>query len=63
MTAKKLFQLHVSNANTQLTEDESEISNICQFNCYDWCYFSDINQAFTWNGLMLGRVLGRTRGE
>jgi hypothetical protein len=38
MTAKDMFKLHGSNAHTALTGDEGDISNLCQYKWYDWCY-------------------------
>jgi hypothetical protein len=63
MTAKDLFQLHGSNAHTALTGDEGDISNLCQFKWYEWCYFRDHKNKFPFNREVLGRVLGPAKGE
>ena len=39
LTSKKLFQLHGSTPHTALTSEEGDISNLCQFKWYDWCYY------------------------
>jgi hypothetical protein len=63
MTAKDLFKLHGSNAHTSLTGDEGDISNLCQFKWYEWCYFRDHKNAFPNPREVLGRVLGPAKGE
>jgi len=63
LTAKDLFQLHGSNAYTSLTGEEGDISNLCQFKWYEWCYFRDDTKAFPLNREQLGRVLGPAKGE
>ena len=63
MTAKDLFQLHGSNAHTALTGDEGDISNLCNYKWYDWCYFRDHKNKFPFNREVLGRVLGPAKGE
>ena len=62
MTAKNIFQFHGSNAHTQLTGDEGEISNLCWFKWYDWCCFCNINQEFSLNKENLGQMFGIMRG-
>ena len=62
MTAKKLFQLHGSNAYTALTGEEGDISTICRYGFYDWVYYCDQNESFPFNKEALGRVLGPARG-
>ena len=63
LTAKNLFQLHSSNAHTSLTGTEGDISNLCTFKWYDWCYFRDQRTSFPESKEVLGRVLGPARGE
>ena len=41
LTAKDLFSLHGSNAHTSLTGDKGDISGICQFGWYEWCYLRE----------------------
>jgi hypothetical protein len=58
LTAKDPSQLHGSNAHTATTGDEGDISNLCQYKWYDWCYFSQpngelpIQSGITWQGTM-----------
>ena len=63
LTAKKLFQLHGSNPCTTLTGEEGEISNLCQFKWYDWCYYREHAHMFPFNKEVLDRVLGPAKGE
>ena len=58
ITAKKIFQLHESNAYTQLTGNEGDISNLFWFKWYDWCYFCDSDKAFPLNKENIGQLLG-----
>ena len=46
-----------------MTGDEGNISNLCQFKWYDWCYFSDRTEPFPFNREVLGRILGPEKGE
>ena len=46
-----------------MTREEGEISNLCQFDWYQWCYFRDQKSAFTLAREVLGRVLGPGKGE
>ena len=41
LTAKRNFSLHGANAYISLTGKEGDISNLCQYNWYDWCYYRD----------------------
>ena len=41
---------------------EGDISNLCQYGWYEWCYFRDQTAAFPNNKEVLGRVLGPARG-
>ena len=47
---------------TLTTGDEGDISNLCQYGWYEWCYFRDQTAAFPNNKEVLGRVLGPARG-
>ena len=58
LTAKDLFTLHGMNAHTALFGEDGDISNLCQFKWYDWCYFHEKKESFPYNREMLGRVLG-----
>ena len=63
LTAKNLFSLHGSNAYTSLTGDEGDISALCKFGWYEWCYFRDNTAKFPFNREVLGKVLGPASGE
>ena len=60
---ENLFQMHGSKVYNQLTGDKGDISNLCRFKWFDWCYFCDSNQAFTLNTEKIGGVLGTMREE
>ena len=62
MTAKDRFNLHGSNAHTLLTGDEADISNLCKYGWYEWCYYRDGGAAFPFAREILGRVLGPATG-
>ena len=62
LTAKNAFKLHGSTPHTVTTGDEDDISNLCQYGWYEWCYFRDHTAAFPNNKEVLGRVLGPARG-
>ena len=63
LTAKSSFRLHGSTLHTLTTSDEGDISSLCQYGWYEWCYFRDQTAAFPNNKEVLGRVLGPTRGD
>lgn len=63
LTARGLFQLHGSNAHTALTGEEGDISNLCQYQWYEWCYYRENTNKFPFNREVLGRILGPARGE
>ena len=54
---KNLFQLQGSNPITTTFGYQPDISNICQFNWYSWCYFrEESNVQFPFQKEQLGRV-------
>ena len=63
LTAKSNFKLHGSNAHTLMMQEEGDISNLCQFAWYEWCYFRDHTAAFPQQKEVLGRVHGPAHGE
>ena len=63
MTAKDTFNLHGSNPHTVLTGDEGDISSLCQFGWYEWCYYRDHTEKFPFNKEVLGWILGPAKGE
>ena len=42
--------------------DEGDLSSLCQYQWYDWCYFREQQASFPHNKEVLGRVLGPARG-
>jgi hypothetical protein len=63
LTARNLFQLHGTNAHTALTNDEEDISNLCQYAWYKWCFYREQSSKFPFDKGILGRVLGPAKGE
>ena len=63
LMAKDRFQLQGTTAHTLMTGEEGDISNLCQYAWYDWCYYRENKNAFPFNKEVLGRVLGPARGE
>jgi hypothetical protein len=63
LTARNLFQLHGTNSHTSTTGDEGDISNLVQYQWYDWCYYREHKNSFPFNREVLGRVLGPAKGE
>lgn len=62
LTAKDRFNLHGLNAHTTLTGEEADISNLCKFGWYEWCYYREQGAKFPFNREVLGRVLGPATG-
>ena len=49
LTANTTFSLHGANTYTSLTGTEGDISNLCQYKWYDWCYYRDHKERFLFN--------------
>jgi hypothetical protein len=58
-----MFKLHGSNVHTATTGDDGDISNLCWYGYYEWCYFRENKNKFPFNKEELGRVLGPAKGE
>jgi hypothetical protein len=63
MMAHNLFQLHGTNGHTTLTNDKGDISNLCQYAWYEWCFYREQSSKFPFDKEILGRVIGPTKGE
>jgi hypothetical protein len=64
VTPRNLFQLNGTNPITATFGDQPDISNICQFNWYDWCYYREESAVqFPFQKRQLGRVLGPLKNE
>lgn len=57
-TAKDLFQLQGQTPFFSVMHEEADISNICQFAFYDWCYYRESTAKFPFPSECLGRILG-----
>ena len=61
---RDLFQLNGNNPTTATFGVEADISNICQFDWYEWCYFREEGtNLFPFQKKHLGRVLGPIKNE
>ena len=49
-------------AYTATTGEEGDISNLCRYQWYEWCYFREQRNKFPYNAEVLGRVLGPATG-
>ena len=63
LTPKSLFQLEKLTPYEQQFGTPGDISNLCQFGWYEWCYFCEERNNFTFNKDILGRVLGPMKNE
>ena len=61
---KSLFQLNGKNPTSITLGIQPDISNICQFDWYDWCYYRhETSSQFPFQKESLGRVLGPFTNE
>ena len=58
LTEKGRFNLHGSNAHTDMLNETGDISNLCTYKWYEWCYFRENREKFPFNGEILGSFLG-----
>ena len=63
LTARNLFQLEGRNPYLATMGQEGDISNLCVYDWYEWCYYRDHTSKFPFNDEILGRVLGPAKGE
>ena len=63
LTARNLFQLQGTNPYTATLGVEGDISNLCVFGWYDWCYFQSQSNSFPFPTEELGRVLGPAKNS
>ena len=62
LTATNLFQLEGSNANATILGDSGDISNLCQYEWFEWCKYRD-SSDFPRQEMKLGRVLGPAKNH
>ena len=62
LTTKDFFQLQGRNPHFNITCEGGDISNLCQFKFYSWCYFFDKRTVFPNFKEILGRVIGPAIG-
>ena len=63
MTAWDDFKIHGSNPHTMATGEVGDISNLCQYGWYQWCYYQEHMARFPYSQEVLGQVLGPAHGE
>ena len=63
LTAKNNFKLHGTTPHTTTLAEEGNISSLCQFGWYEWCYYREHTATFPHNHEVLGWVLGSAQGE
>ena len=64
VTPRNLFQLNGHTPITATLGIQGDISNICQFDWYDWCYYREESDVqFPFQKRKLGRVLGPLKNE
>lgn len=63
LVSKETFKLRGTTPYADVTGQEGDISNLCQYDWYEWCYFRDQGADFPFAKERLGRVLGPSRGE
>ena len=63
LTAKGLFQLQGSNPYTATFGETGDISNLCQFDWYQWIYYRDNSISYPYQQECLGRCLGPAKNE
>ena len=61
--AKSNFKLHGTTPYTTVTGEEGDISNLCRFGWYEWCYYREASASFLHNTEVLGHVLGPAHGD
>ena len=63
LTSCDHIKVRGSNPHTDTFGEQWDISNLCKFRWYVWCYFHAHKAPFPHNQEVLGRVLGQARGE
>ena len=63
LKAKDNFKLHGMTPHTATLAEEGNISSLCQFGWYEWCYYHEQTTAFPCNCEVLGQILGPAQGK
>ena len=63
LAAKDNFKLHGMTPHTATLAEEGNISSLCQFGWYEWCYYHEQTTAFPCNCEVLGQILGPAQGK
>ena len=60
LTPEDNFKLHGMTPHTATLAEEGDISSLCQFGWYEWCYYHEQSAAFPHSHEVLGWILGPT---
>jgi hypothetical protein len=64
LTPRDLFQTAGKTPTEATFGTQGDISNLCQFGWYDWCYYQEVGaHQFPHQRNLLGRVLGPSKNE
>ena len=63
MAARDHFKICGSNPHTLTSGEDVDISRLCQYAWYDWCYCWEHTAHSPYNQEVLGRVLGPANGK
>ena len=64
LTPRNLFQLEKTTPHQMKFGVQGDISNLCRFDWYDWCYYREEgNNIFPKQKELLGKVLGPSKNE
>ena len=63
LMARDLITIRGTMPLTETTGEEGDISNLCQYKWYDWCYYRDHTAKFPHNQEVLQHVLGPAIGK
>ena len=63
LMVKDNFKLLGMTPHTATLAEEGDISSLCQFGRYEWCYHCEQTTVFPHNREVLGQILGPAQGE
>ena len=63
LTKKGQFNLHGRNAHTNMLGETGDISNLCTYKWYEWCYFGENKDSFPLNIEILGLIVRPAKEE
>ena len=63
LMARDSIKIRGTMPHSPTTGEEGDISNLCQYKWYDWCYYREHTANFPHNREVLGHVLSLVRGK